>query len=300
MNVYEIITDKFVKAIESGENPFYVKPWTMGIVPRNFASGRRYHGINVLLLAVEDGEKGLPMLYCTFRQAKKIGGKIRKGSKSRIVAYWNIFFVDADGEIVEGATEADGYNKRFSLRYYRVFNITDVENIDREKYIKKYADPANEFEGADRNADADRFIEATGAKISYGGMRAYYSPMGDRIQLPNREDFRSTGHFYSVAFHELTHWTGHEDRLNRELAGKMARVSYSKEELTAEIGASFLCSDFGFDSKDLWDNSVAYLKGWLKPLKDDPKMIVWASSKAEKAVNYLHECSEAMVETEAA
>lgn len=293
MNVYEIITNKFVEAIEAGNNPFWVKPWVGGIAPRNFATGRAYRGINIFWLSLVDQDR--VQLYATFNQIKNLGGAVAKGSKARQVTFWKIRYKNADGEYISDkrvkamtAAERAELDKTFSLRYYNVFNIEDTTGIDVKKYTDKYGATA-EVAGADIDTVAEAYMRGTGARFKTG-TEAYYSPVLDTVTLPRRDAFKGTAEFYGTAFHEATHWTGHSSRLDRDLsAGVMDKGSYAKEELVAEMGAAFLRARFGFDTPEVTAQSAAYLQGWLTPLKSDTKLIVHAAARSQAAVEYMDE-----------
>jgi antirestriction protein ArdC len=103
-------------------------------------------------------------------------------------------------------------------------------------------------------------IAATQADIRHGGSRAYFNPAEDYIRLPVKESFKTPENYYSTALHELTHWSGHESRLNRlDKLARFGNESYAAEELVAELGASFLTSILGVPNVPIQDNA-AYLK----------------------------------------
>ena len=125
--------------------------------------------------------------------------------------------------------------------------------------------------------------------IKYGGNRACYSPQLDYIQLPPKETFHSLEEFYSTAFHELSHATGHTSRLARKSITDTAYFgshSYSQEELVAEFGASMLCAVASIEQSTI-ENSAAYIQGWLKVLKNDKKCLVLAAAQAQRAADFI-------------
>ena len=102
------------------------------------------------------------------------------------------------------------------------------------------------------------------------------------------KQFAETAEYYSTAFHELTHSTGHHSRLNRlEKFTFFGTEAYSKEELVAEIGAAALVNAAGLETASSFRNSTAYIQNWLSVLKNDKRFIVSAAGKAEKAVNLI-------------
>jgi antirestriction protein ArdC len=269
--VYDIVTDKIISALESGTPPWR-KPWAAGI-PRNATTNRPYSGINALLLSMTPYSDPR---WLTFKQCSAKGGKVRKGEKSTLVIFWKIQDVskEEDGEITEKQIPL--------LRYYLVFNAEQCEGLDL---------PALETRKVDALAEAEAILAGmpNPPSISHdGGGKAYYRPQLDSIHLPQRNSFDSTGEYYSTLFHELTHSTGHESRLNRQTLTELVPFgseTYSKEELVAEFGASFLCAHAGIETTI--DNSAAYIKGWLKALRNDPKLAIIAASQGQKAATHI-------------
>lgn len=261
--VYEIVTGQIIEKLKAGEIPWR-KPWTGGL-PINYVSRRAYSGINLLLLQ-EGGE------FLTWNQVQKLEGHVKKGSKSRIV----VFFKMLENE--------DGEKRIPYLRYYRVFRLEDVDGIPSK--LEKIEH--NPIEECDRVAG--EYKEVPVKHVNSG--RAYYTPSGDFVNVPELSCFPISEEYYSTLFHELVHSTGHPARLNRFEAGpgaaaeKFGSESYSFEELVAELGAGMLCGVCGIEGRTL-DNSAAYVQGWLKALQNDEKMIIRAASKAQKAADYI-------------
>lgn len=141
--------------------------------------------------------------------------------------------------------------------------------------------------------EIDDFIAASQADIRYvKGDDACYIPAQDRIVLPLREQFETSGGFYSVALHELGHWTGHRDRLDREGVSRFdgfGTPKYAFEELIAQMSSAFLCGQFGIDNQAL---DASYIQDWVSVLKKDKKAIVMASGQARTAVEYLNQLVE--------
>ncbi len=131
---------------------------------------------------------------------------------------------------------------------------------------------------------ADDFLRATGANIREGHGEAYYVPGHDYISMPAFEAFKGADYFYNVAFHELTHWTGHRSRLDRDLKKRFDSRAYAAEELVAELGAAFLSAEFGFDG-DV--RNAGYIASWIDLLKSDKRAFFTACSKASQAADHL-------------
>lgn len=276
-SVYEMVTERIISQLEQGVIP-WKKPWT-GIKSGayNRVSKKSYSLLNQMILKHE-GE------YATFKQWTDLGGHIRKGEKSEIVVFWKI-------QPVEETTE-DGTKEIKQiplLRYFNVFHISQVEGV--EPLAK---DELHDIEPIEK-AEKVLYSYWTRESITVEHIKgddAYYSPTRDLIRLPLFEQFTEANEYYSTAFHESVHSTMKENRCNRaeDRKGKLVAFGsddYSKEELVAEIGSASIMNIIGIETSKSFRNSSAYIQNWLSVLKNDVKFIVSASSKAEKAVNYI-------------
>ena len=269
-DMYAEVTSRIVAALESGTIPWR-KPWSgHSAIPTNLATGKKYRGVNVWVL----GSLGYDLPYfCTFKQAKSLGGQVRKGEKGYPVVFWKFL-----------KKEEGGKTKSIPLlRHYTVFNIAQIDGVEAPQVPETTHNPISACETVVKD-----WIR--GPRIEHNaGDRACYSPQFDRVTMPNPEQFQSPSAYYSTLFHELTHSTGHKDRLNRETLNNIAYFGsheYSKEELVAELGASYLCAHTGIDN-DTIDNSASYIASWLKALKNDPKLLLQAASQAQKAADHI-------------
>ena len=288
-NVYQMVTDRIIAQMEQGIIPWH-KPWH-GILGKrssedcavSYESGRPYSLLNQFLLG-EPGE------YATFNQIKARGGMIRKGEKSRMVVFYTqIMKEDTDRK------DEDGNPKVVSipvLKYYNVWNINQCEGLAaRWEGSKQPEAPQTEPLEAAEAIVAGYMASANHPRLEVKiSDRAFYRPATDEVVVPMLSQYDDAAEYYSTAFHELTHSTLKKSRCNRE--GDNARAffgnhEYSREELVAEMGAAMLCSNAGIDSDRAFRNSVAYIQNWMQALKNDPKMIVWAASRAEKAARYI-------------
>lgn len=276
-SVYEMVTERIISQLENGIIP-WEKPWT-GIRSGAFnrINKKPYSLLNQMLLQYE-GE------YATFSQWQKLGGHVRKGAKSEIVVFWKIQPIEEEKE--DGTKEV----KQIPLlRYYNVFHISQVDGVEPL--------PEDELHDTEPIEKADQILSDywTREDITVehiAGNKAYYSPTFDLIHLPLFEQFTNANEYYSTAFHESLHSTMKETRCNREedRKGKLVAFGsneYSKEELVAEIGSANLMNILGIESDKSFRNSTAYIQNWLSVLRNDVKFIVSASSKAEKAVDYI-------------
>jgi len=276
--VYQIVTDRIIAKLEAGNIP-WVKSYYSIHPAFNRVSGKIYSGVNRVLLE-KDGE------YATFKQWQELGGKIKKGAKSEIIISWAKIdtkkaHYNDDGEL----EEIDDVILR--PRYYNVFHISQVEGVEP---LKKSEYPKlNEQDITDAEDLLHYYWNREGIKVEeIETNKAFYSPSEDRIQLRSRQQYVSMPMFYRVAFHESVHSTGHKSRLDR-LDNKAAFGDdvYSKEELVAELGSAFIMAMLGLETEETEIYNAKYIESWLQVLKNDNKMIVQASARAEKAVSFI-------------
>jgi len=127
------------------------------------------------------------------------------------------------------------------------------------------------------------------ATIKHGGNRAYYAQELDYVQMPPFEAFRDAESYYATLAHELTHWTKHPQRLDRDFGRKSwGDEGYSREELVAELGSAFLCADLELHQEPREDNA-AYIASWLDVLKNDNRAIFTVAAHAQRAADYLNQ-----------
>jgi antirestriction protein ArdC len=276
LDAYQVITNRILEKMEGGQIPWH-KPWHSLGQPRNFLTGHVYTGINSFLLNFLS--EGLP-LFVTFRQAQKLGGNIRKGAKGFPIIFFNVM------EKKKKGGKPDEVERIPFATYSTVFNVADVEgaHLIMPEAVTSNFEPLEAAE-AIVSSWADR------PAIKHLDQRAYYVPAQDYVNMPIFSSFTSAEGYHKTLFHELTHATGHAQRLNRpDLANNMATkgaAGYAREELTAEMGAAFLCGAAGMNPAATDDNTVAYLQFWLGMLKADPKLLVQAASHAQKAANLI-------------
>ena len=285
MNVYEIVQQNILKRLEEAINNNldfkWVKPWKGGIIPTNYVSKKTYSGINLLLL--EEGG-----YYLTYKQVVDLKGKIKKGAKKLPVVYWNFLKSEPSNTDEEDESEMAGNKKtKVIFKYYSVFHQKDIEGIDFPE-VAEYSHEVDEESVAHRLVNG--YKEVVPIKEFSGSSRAYYSCSTDSITVPALSQFKSKAEYYSTLFHEMVHSTGHESRLNREMGSSFGDEEYSKEELIAEIGSALLRAHSNVEDVNADNNSIAYLKGWYKHIKDaKPSFITSCAQQAQKAMNYIIE-----------
>jgi antirestriction protein ArdC len=301
VNVYEMVTDRILAELEKGNIPWH-KPWIrptcthkgvkVSVDPTTCAfsrsTGRPYSLLNQMLLG-KAGE------WATFKQITEAGGKVKKGEKSSLVVFWKF------NEVKKVNASGDEEVERIPmLRYFNAFHVaTQTEGIKPKDKVTDTVvvteAPKKDAEWAaieEADAVVRAYIERSGVTLTehFGSDRAFYRRSTDSVEVPAKAQFKNAAEFYATLFHELTHSTGHESRLDRfRTAGSHAFGSenYSKEELVAELGAATLVNFLGLETTKQFRNSAAYIQSWAKALRDDVKLIVSASSRAEKAVNYI-------------
>jgi antirestriction protein ArdC len=279
--VYGYVTDKILEELERGCVPWQ-KPWKTasdGVrMPTSFMSKKPYRGVNTFLLTLARFKAGYDSNYwLTFKQIQALGGNV-KGQRSEMVVFWKLLEKPAKDPKPDDATDYIPM-----LRYYRVFNLDQVEGIK-----KPMPESVAVFQPiAEAEAVAAKYQQHI--EVTHGGDRAYYRPSTDSIRMPERESFDSPQAYYSTLFHEFTHSTGHESRLNRPGIVETHYFGdeiYSKEELVAEMGAAMLCGVVGIENKTI-RNSASYIQSWLSKLRDDKKLVVHAAAAAQKAADLI-------------
>lgn len=277
MTVYEIVTNKIISqledALKNGGLAPWQKPWNARKV--NYVTGKPYRGINLWLLPDDECE------FLTYRQFQKLQAKnpdicIKKGSKMCLVVFWKYPDQDEDNEQKDNN---DNDKKSPIIRYYRVFKLKDIDELD-SKFKHSDFSPIQSCE--------ELITSIKSLDLRHGGSQAFYSPLDHYVNCPYKESFTNTEEYYSTVFHELTHWTGHTSLLNRHLKGfSRNHDSYSKEELIAEMGSAMLLAICNVDSKSVQTNQVAYIRGWLKKLTDDKSIVISAAQRAQTACDLL-------------
>lgn len=281
-NIYQIVTDRICEQLNKGIIPWN-RPWT-GVADGaiSYTTRKPYSLLNQMLLG-EDGE------YITFNEVAKLGGKVKKGAKSQMVVFFKRYVREESGINPDTGEEENREKISFALRYYNVFNVKDCEGIPAktrdEKRLFTEDKTGEEVISEYINREASNGFKFENIK----GNRAYYSPSLDKVVLPLKEQFKKEGEYYSTAFHEIAHSTLKECRCNRKQKDTVhfGDEDYSKEELVAEITSANICSVTGIETASTFQNSVAYIQSWLRALQNDTKMIVFASSQAEKATRYI-------------
>ena len=287
-DIYTRITNQIITALETGVRP-WVKPWhsdhAAGRITRPLRhNGEPYSDINILSLWSSATVQGFTSpTWMTFRQTKELKAKVRKGEKGSLVVYANKITRTEENENGDEVEHAIPF-----LKGYTVFNVEQIEGLPERFYEK----PEPRFDPVQRTEHAEEFFKNTGADIRHGGNRAFYAIHPNYVQMPPFEAFRDAESYYATLAHEVTHWTRHPSRLDREFGRKKyGDEGYAKEELVAELGAAFLCADLEI-TLEARDDHASYIASWLKALKDDKRAIFHAAAHAQRAVDFLHSHKE--------
>lgn len=302
-----ITTARVLDALDRGTAP-WKRPWKSGSgdIPRNLATKRPYRGINVMLLWTA-GE--ISPWWLTYKQAHELGGQVRKGEHHTPIVVWKDLkkTLRTAKQLAEARRRGDQITivdgkptveLRFS-RVYRAFNVSQIDGLDGVPELDPPAEPT-----WDPIAACERTIASypNGPRVRDGGPVASYNPADDLVRMPDRGRFATATDWYAILFHELGHSTGHESRLNRREVTNSpgpAASGYAREELTAEMCAAMLCTHCRIDTAPLLDRAAAYIDGWRRRISDDPKLVITAAQRAQKACDLiLTETMRARVDAE--
>lgn len=283
-DIYQRVTDQIVAELEKGVRP-WLKPWNAGHAAGRItrplrANGIPYRGINVLILWGAATAQGFTApLWLTYKQAQELGAQVRKGEKGSLVVYANkITRTEQDEQTGEDLERQIPF-----LKGYTVFNAEQVDGLPAHFYAVQ----APTLDPVARIERAEAFFAATGATIREGGNQAYYTAAGDHVQMPPFVAFNEPEAYYATLAHELTHWTKHPKRLDRDFGRKRwGDEGYAMEELVAELGAAFVCADLQLTPQPRQEHA-SYIASWLKALKDDRRAIFAAAAHAQRAADYL-------------
>lgn len=279
-DLYQQVTDTIIEQLDKGVALWHM-PWVSDfnpfVIPKNCTSGKGYNGINILLLwASTISNEFTSREWATFKQWNEKKEKLKKGSKGTRVVYYDTFKKEVDGELRDVPF----------LKSYVVFNRTQLEGYEPPEPTTP---EHNKVETLER---VERFVDQTKASIETKPAGAFYNRKEDVIYMPPRHTFKgdelaATSNYYSTLAHELTHWTGHEHRLDREFGKRFGDKAYAFEELVGELGAAFFCAELEITNHPT-ESHASYLAHWLDILKEDKKAIFTAASAASKAMAYMN------------
>ncbi len=276
------ITATIIAKLEAGAMP-WSRPWSVtgeGGRPLRH-EGSTYNGINALWLWATADTYGYRSRYwMTARQARELGGEVRRSARPSFSVYASTFRKAGAPNLLGMSAEK---TIRF-LRSYVVFNADEIDGLPTY-YHPREVPPTPQLL-SDRQDRIDAFFNAIPAKVRHGGDRAFFHPTFDYIQMPHVGSFRSADGYASIRAHETCHWSGHQSRLDRTFGKRFGDKAYCVEELVAELGSAMVCGDLGLPT-ELHDSHASYLDSWLKVLRADKTAIFLAATKAEQAFAYL-------------
>jgi len=280
-DLHQRITNQIVAAIETGAGD-YQMPWNPKLctgpaiyLPHNPVGHYAYHGINILALwASQQHSAYATAEWATFRQWQAAGAQVRKGEKGTLT----VFFKASGAAQQSTANDEQEPRRHFIAKAAYVFNVAQVDGF--------IPSPPPELVPIERHAAAETFIKASKASIYHDSRQACYIPGKDEIHLPPDGAFKDAQSYYSVALHELVHWSGHASRCGRDLHNRFGTQAYAAEELIAELGAAFLCAELGISPEPRIDHA-RYIESWLRILKDDKRATFTAAAKANQAASFL-------------
>ena len=279
----EKIAKELIERLKQGTAPFQL-PWQPDMgrdFPFNPVSGTEYSGMNRLNLMIQGYSDPRWM---TYKQAQSVNAQVRKGERGtglvRLITHTEKIQKDEKGKIIRDEN-GEPVKERIQLEnpYFKSFTVFNAEQIDGLPAWEK-APPV--WIDHDR---AEKLLKASGAVIHHRGNDAYYNRTRDFIVLPPKERFIGQGEYYAVALHELGHWTGHADRLNRDMGGRFGDSSYAREELRAEISSMMMSRELGLPHNP--DRHAGYVGDWVKVLTEEPMEILKASQDAAKIKEFI-------------
>jgi len=287
IDAHQQITDKIIEQLEKVDSSDWQCPWHRASgqlgAPTNGVTNATYRGINWLLLGLATEETNCSV-FATYKQWQSKGRQVAKGSTGYPVTFFKKLEVP-----VEGAADGEQETKHIPM--------IRLSTVFAESQLVDYTPPEDMAERpslVEVSAAVTEAVANLGATIrTENHNAAFYRSADDFINMPPASAFKdtktssATENYYSTLLHELTHWTGHGTRCDRPLRNAFGSPAYAKEELVAELGAAFLCQQFGI-SAELREDHAQYLKSWLDCLRGDKKFIFNAASLAQKAVDFIN------------
>ncbi|MBC8946520.1 ArdC family protein [Xenorhabdus indica] len=301
-DIYQQVTDKIISALEKGTLP-WKRPWRSAtkqfgnMLPTNAMTGNHYNGVNILLLWMSAEEMGTNInSWLTYRQAQQLGGQVRKGERSTLTVIYKSYEIQARDEDNDNGLLFDSEGQPLMkqcamLKSNQLFNVIQCDGLPEHLLHEggRIPEDRQKILSPRIRSEVSTMLNATGVKMtSLPQNRAYYGIIGDRIVMPLVEQFNTEADYWSTLLHEMVHSTGHASRLNREgitsITRKFGDPIYAFEELVAEMGSAFLCTQLEVFGEV---NHESYIEHWLSILKKDKKSLFRACKQAREASEYL-------------
>lgn len=291
----ETLVASLISLLEAGTSPWR-REWDARSSGHhaNLRSGRRYRGVNPILLTLGMHLRGSVLPYwCGWGEARALGLSPRQGCRAVHVLRP---LVHRRGKAAAPAVATPGPRQDdqtdtattfISFRPVPLFNAADLVGDALPDLLKQRATAANERirPEPERLAAAQAVLQRWPVPVVHGSERACYLPAADRIVLPVRCAFHSAAAYYATWAHEAVHSTGHASRLARDLSGSPSSVAYAREELVAELG-SVLIGDRLEIGSDL-ANHASYLGSWIAMLRETPRLLLQVLGEARRAVDLI-------------
>jgi antirestriction protein ArdC len=285
--MYEVVAERIIEQLKKSTAPWQ-KPWDSTgnemVLPYNAVTNKSYRGLNSLYLHLFSPYSD--PRWSTFKQAESQGWQVKKGAKGMAINFVKTHDLipkrDKNGKTIIENGKPIKVKIELAKPIVTKAWVFNAEQINGVPELPK-TEAVNLWEKMER---AERIVRESGAKVEHvAGDRAFYAPLQDKIQIPERSQFKTADRYYATLLHELGHWTGHQDRLNRDLLNKFGSEEYAKEELRAEIASMMVGAELkiGHDP----EQHVAYVDSWIKILTDTPFEIHAAAADAQKIFDYM-------------
>ena len=255
---------------------------------KNGVTNTEYRGVNQLILSyVAYKEKYEDNRWLTYKQIKENNYKITNAKGKGVpIEFWSVYDIknkirldfSTYEKIIEKIPERKKDFKVFCNTTY-VFNASLIEGIKPNEKNNRNTIPTNIY--------FKRLISKLHIEYIEEGNKAYYIPSKDTIVLPPSSKFFDKYSYYATQLHELSHATGHSNRLNRNL-NIQNKKDYAREELIAEISSSFLMQKLNVKvNEDDYNNHKSYIQSWIQLLENKSNELFKAVGEANKICDYL-------------
>lgn len=282
-DLYQQVTDRMLEELKNGVKP-WAKPWAGGHLAVSHTTGGAYSFLNQMLISMSGVGAGE---YLTFQQALKEGGNVRKGEKSAVIMFFTMDYRTKEQNDDGTETTIVHEYSHPVLKEYHVFEVSQCEGIERKHTTDAAAVSELPIVATAEDAAA-AYLRGAGIAFEHQNCDvACYYPAADKIVLPQMGQFTDSPRYYSTLFHEMTHSTGAEKRLARDLSGRFGSRSYAREELVAEMGAAYLSAILGTADDESVKASASYIDNWSRALQEDNALVIYAAARAQKAAEYI-------------
>ena len=301
--LFENITKTIIEVIEAGEAGKWNKPWTSVLagsgIGINATTKKPYTGMNQIILMAETAINAYAANeWATYRQWAGVDAQVRKGEKGTKLVRWGVTYRCSicNWKSSKGACPVKGHTNERTM-WATGFTVFNADQVDG--YSPKLPESIDINNSPEKVQEVEDFIAATGVNLRHvAGDRAYHMVNTNTVVVPEAAQFKTAQGYYGTVLHELTHWTGGSDRLDRDQNNSFGTERYAAEELVAELGSTFLAAQFGIEVEP-HEEHAAYLASWVRMMKDTPRALYTAAKQAQAAVAFLNEKVEEKAEVPA-